>query len=66
MIANPLEVPNESLIARLRQTVGEQAIRIVDLETLVDTLAGQVVREPTDEEIIEGLGIKGDGVEVSD
>ena len=66
MTPAPIEVPNENLIARLRQTVGEQAIRIVDLETLVDTLAGQVVREPTDEEIIEGLGIKGDGVEVSD
>lgn len=58
MIANPLEVPNENLIARLRQTVGEQAIRIVDLETLVDSLAGQIAREPTDEELIDGLGVE--------
>ena len=57
MIDN-LEVPNENLIARLRQTVGEQAIRIVDLETLVDALAGQIAREPTDEELIDGLGVE--------
>ena len=39
MTNTPLEVPNETLVARLRQTVADQAVRIVDLESLVEHLA---------------------------